>query len=225
MAPQQAQEAKDVDHRADIYSLGLTLLFLLTGKRPYDGNTPYSIVLAHANKPLPRGIELGTDLPDEVEALIRRMAAKDREARYSNYDLLIEDVRRVKAGYAPVFKAFPPWRAISTSKVTWMVAGIVLVLVVAAAAWWSRSQRVRIANVRGGAPAEITQRSDALGEPRPEERFRGLPENPGPPPLGGEFDDRQGPPPRGRESRFPFPLQRLPAPNFTPLDDGPGDSM
>ena len=77
MAPEQAQDARDVDHRADIYALGLTLLFLLTGKRPYDGNTPYSIVLAHANKPLPRGTELGTDLPDEVEALIQRMAAKD----------------------------------------------------------------------------------------------------------------------------------------------------
>ncbi len=43
MAPEQAQDARNVDHRADIYALGLTLLFLLTGKRPFDGNTPYSL--------------------------------------------------------------------------------------------------------------------------------------------------------------------------------------
>src|SRR6185503_17501636 len=135
MAPEQAHDARGVDHRADIYALGLTLLFLVTGKRPYDGNTPYSIVLAHANKPLPRGIELGTELPEEVEALIQRMAAKDRDARYADYDLLIADVRRVKAGYEPAFKMLPTRRNLVARKSIRIAASVALVLGVAGAVW------------------------------------------------------------------------------------------
>lgn len=98
ISPEQADDARTVDHRADIYSLGVTLLFLLTGKRPFDGSTAFSIVLAHANKPLPSGGDLGTELPDNVEALIRRMAAKSPENRYPDYASLIADIRRVQAG-------------------------------------------------------------------------------------------------------------------------------
>src|SRR5262245_40608910 len=103
MAPEQANDARDVDHRADIYALGLTLLYLLTGKRPFDGNTPFSIVLAHANKPLPSGVELGTELPEEVEELVQKMAAKNPAERHADYDSLLQDLRRVKAGYAPAY--------------------------------------------------------------------------------------------------------------------------
>jgi predicted Ser/Thr protein kinase len=223
MAPEQAQDARDVDHRADIYSLGLTLLFLLTGKRPYDGNTPYSIVLAHANKPLPRGQELGTDLPEKVETLIQRMAAKDRDARYADYDLLIADVRRVKAGYEPAFRVLPARQNIWTRKWIWAAAGVAFVLGVAVAVWWGRTRRSTLTAASKGSPAEIAQRPAGF-EPRPEDRFRGPRDDFGPPPGEGNFDERQGPP-RGREGRFPFPLPRLPAPNFTALDDVPFDTM
>ncbi|MBI4326477.1 MAG: protein kinase [Chloroflexi bacterium] len=98
MSPEQADDARRVDHRADIYSLGITLLFLLTGTRPFDGPSSYAVVLAHANKPLPRGEDLGVKLPDNVEALIRRMAAKDPQGRYQTYAELLEDIQRVRLG-------------------------------------------------------------------------------------------------------------------------------
>ena len=90
-----------VDHRADIYALGVTLLYLLTGKRPFEGASNFSVVLAHANKPLPTGIELGTALPDEIEDFIKRMTQKRPEARYQDYDELLADLRRVQAGNRP----------------------------------------------------------------------------------------------------------------------------
>ena len=226
MAPEQAHDARDVDHRADIYALGLTLLFLLTGKRPYDGNTPYSIVLAHANKPLPRGTELGTDLPEEVEALIQRMAAKDRDARYADYDLLIADVRRVKAGYLPAFKMLPARRNLLARPWIWAAVGVALVLGVAGIGWGRTHHRQTVATASKGSTAEIAQQPDATAsrpEPRPEDRFRAPPDNFGPPPGERDFDERQGPPLRGREGRFPLP--RLPAPNFSPLAEGPFESM
>ena len=86
LAPEQADDAAHVDHRADIYALGVTLLYLLTGKRPFEGASNFSVVLAHANKPLPTGIELGTALAKcgsavtVVEAADRLHARADRFA-------------------------------------------------------------------------------------------------------------------------------------------------
>jgi serine/threonine protein kinase len=103
LAPEQADDAAHVDHRADVYALGVTLLYLLTGRRPFEGASNFSVVLAHANKPLPTGGELGTPLPDEVERFIKRMTAKRPEGRYQDYDELLTDLRRVKAGLRPSF--------------------------------------------------------------------------------------------------------------------------
>lgn len=101
MSPEQARDAHHVDHRADIYSLGITLLYLLTGKRPFEGKSSYSIVLAHSTEPLPSGLELGTELPPHVEALLQKMAAKKTEDRYSDYSTLLADIRRVQRGEMP----------------------------------------------------------------------------------------------------------------------------
>lgn len=96
IAPEQADDARRVDHRADIYSLGITTLFLLTGKRPFEGSSAFSVVVAQANKPLPSGKELGTELPSGVEALIVRMTAKKPSQRYADYDALLADLKRVR---------------------------------------------------------------------------------------------------------------------------------
>ncbi len=101
MSPEQARDAHHVDHRADIYSLGITLLYLLTGKRPYEGKSSYSIVLAHSTEPLPSGLELGTELPTHVEALVQRMAAKLPTERYADYATLLADIKRVQRGEMP----------------------------------------------------------------------------------------------------------------------------
>ena len=103
LAPEQADDAAHVDHRADIYALGVTLLYLLTGRRPFEGASNFSVVLAHANKPLPSGGELGTPLPDAIERFIKRMTAKRPEGRYQDYDELLADLRRVRAGLNPSF--------------------------------------------------------------------------------------------------------------------------
>ena len=98
MSPEQAEDARTADHRADIYSLGVTLLHILTGKRPYEGDSAYSIILGHAMNPLPTGEELGVKLPDGVEALIQKMAAKSPDERYQDYDNLLADLGKVKSG-------------------------------------------------------------------------------------------------------------------------------
>lgn len=89
MAPEQASDAKDVDFRSDMYSLGVTLLSLVTGKKVFKGNSPYALIKAHAEQPLPSGADLGFPLPDGVEMMIQRMAAKRPEERFSSYEELL----------------------------------------------------------------------------------------------------------------------------------------
>ena len=101
MAPEQAEDARSVDHRADIYALGITLLHLLTGKRPFDGESIYNIISSHVNKPLPSGEELGTRLPSALESVIRKMCAKSPDERYQDYETLLADLGKVEAGEVP----------------------------------------------------------------------------------------------------------------------------
>ena len=53
MAPEQAEDARRADHRADIYSLGCTLYFLLTGREPFVGDTVLKRLMAHMERPAP----------------------------------------------------------------------------------------------------------------------------------------------------------------------------
>ena len=76
-SPEQVEEG-DVDIRSDIYSLGATLYFVLTGQSPFSGSIG-QIMSQHLYKPLP--MELLTNLPRSVALLVQQMMAKDRNAR------------------------------------------------------------------------------------------------------------------------------------------------
>ncbi|MCH8094625.1 MAG: protein kinase [Chloroflexi bacterium] len=81
MSPEQCR-GEDVDPRSDQYSLGAVLYQLTTGRLPYDGDTPMSVVIKHINDPLPRPRYLNPHLPDVLEAVILKAMAKDPEDRY-----------------------------------------------------------------------------------------------------------------------------------------------
>ena len=76
LAPEQAVDCSTVDGRADIYSLGATGYFLLTGKMPYAGETVAHKLIAHQTKPVPRAADARPDVPAELSDLLVRMMAK-----------------------------------------------------------------------------------------------------------------------------------------------------
>ena len=83
MAPEIAREGKSTK-RADIYALGVILFEMLTGKLPFQGATPYKILSAHINQPIPKIRELRPDLPEAVQGVLDTALAKEPADRYSS---------------------------------------------------------------------------------------------------------------------------------------------
>ena len=90
-APEQFRDASHVDIRADIYSLGCTLYHLLTGKSPYWQRKTFAEVMqAHLHEPFPSLAEALPEAPAGLEAVLTRMTAKDRDARFSTPREVVE---------------------------------------------------------------------------------------------------------------------------------------
>ncbi len=82
MAPEQATDSGPIDHRADIYSLGCTLHFLITGTPPYRSRSVMGMMLAHRDAPIPSLRARCSDTPPELDRIFQRMVAKVPEDRY-----------------------------------------------------------------------------------------------------------------------------------------------
>ncbi len=88
---------KPIDHRTDIYALGATLYYLLTGKPPYDGDDAAKILMRQVYAPAPT-------LPGgdgELGRLLARMMAKAPEARHAGYNELVKDIDQLLSGETP----------------------------------------------------------------------------------------------------------------------------
>ncbi|WP_428261557.1 serine/threonine-protein kinase [Haliangium sp.] len=89
MAPEQCRGRGPVDHRADLYALGCILFELLCGRPPFNDGGPGEIIAAHLQAPVPSPRSLRAAVPDDVDALIVKLLAKDPESRVAS----MNDVR------------------------------------------------------------------------------------------------------------------------------------
>ncbi|MCC7539880.1 MAG: serine/threonine protein kinase [Deltaproteobacteria bacterium] len=86
MAPEQVQARKDLDHRVDVYALGVMLFECLTGRPPFDAASFGELVVQITQQPAPLLRTLRPDLPVALEALVAGMLAKRREDRPNDLD-------------------------------------------------------------------------------------------------------------------------------------------
>ena len=91
MSPEQA-EGKQVDHRTDIYALGATFFRLLTGRNPFQADTPEEALRLRLTTDLPDVGQLNTKLSNACTTVLRKMTDRDPARRYQNYRELINDL-------------------------------------------------------------------------------------------------------------------------------------
>ena len=97
MAPEQGL-GEAGDERSDLYSLGVIMFQLVTGRLPYDAETPLAIILKHLNEPTPSARSFNPELPESIDLIIWRLMAKDPADRYQTAVALIEDLERAENG-------------------------------------------------------------------------------------------------------------------------------
>ena len=102
MAPEQAEDSHRADHRADIYSLGCTTYYLLTGQEPFLGETVLKRLLAHMERPAPSSRKARPDIPPALDAAYLKMMAKRPEDRPTSMTEVIALLEATKA--APEFE-------------------------------------------------------------------------------------------------------------------------
>ena len=132
MSPEQAL-GKDLDARTDIFSLGVVLYEMITGRRAFEGNTSAAVFDAILNKAPTAPVELNNKVPAELERIVNKSLEKDPALRYQSAAGLLADLRRMKRDSSA--ERSPASRTPGRSGFVW-VAGAVVVLAVAAFLIW-----------------------------------------------------------------------------------------
>jgi hypothetical protein len=93
MAPEQGLKGQ-TDARSDLYSIGVVFYELLTGRPPFDADTPLAILMKHVNDPLPRPSAINPSIPPSFERVLLKDLSKEPEDRYQNAAELMQAIQQ-----------------------------------------------------------------------------------------------------------------------------------
>jgi serine/threonine-protein kinase len=102
ISPEQIRGDVDIDFRADIYSTGATFYHLVTGRPPFEGDSPATVMHKHLKQALVPADHVNTALSTGVGEIIDVAMAKRREERYTSMEAMVEDLKAVRQNKPPV---------------------------------------------------------------------------------------------------------------------------
>jgi len=117
MSPEQA-EAKEIDNRSDIYSIGVILYEMVTGRVPFEGDTPLSIAMKHKSELPQNPKELNAQIPDNISRLILKCLEKDKDKRYQNAEEVFSDLAGIEEGIPSTERVVPKRKPITSKEIT-----------------------------------------------------------------------------------------------------------
>jgi TolB-like protein/Tfp pilus assembly protein PilF len=136
MSPEQV-DGKDVDQKADIYSLGVILYEMVTGQVPFEGDTPFSIGVKQKSE-IPRPPkEINDQIPENLNRIILKCMEKEKENRYQSAVELLSELTVVESGIPTTERTVPAIKTATSKEVTvtvqrrWVWAAVLFMIVAA----------------------------------------------------------------------------------------------
>jgi serine/threonine protein kinase/Tfp pilus assembly protein PilF len=143
MSPEQT-EAEELDQRSDIYSLGVILYEMVTGRLPFEGETPLSVAMKHKAEIPTDPKDLNPQIPGDLSRLILKCLEKDRENRYQDAEELGLELTNIEMSIPTIERVVPRKKTLTSKEITvsfnlkkcFILALVVVALVIAAAITW-----------------------------------------------------------------------------------------